>query len=106
MPDDYSEALDCVLSFESAIQEIGRRVKAGEEPAPRTGYFVSMSELPGRSDLPGRVVVASNNETIVLTVYSGGQTIATEIRPIRAVERARLLLTAALPMIQAGDENR
>ena len=100
MPDDYSEALDCALSFESAIQEIGRRVKAGEEPAPRMGYFASMSELPGR------VVVASNNETIVLTVYSGGQTIATEIRPIRAVELARLLLTAALPMIQAGDENR
>jgi hypothetical protein len=34
----FNDALDCTLSYDAAIHEIGKRVKAGE-PLPRGGYF-------------------------------------------------------------------
>ena len=36
---EYDPNLDSYLSWQAAIEEIGRRVKAGEEPVPTTGYF-------------------------------------------------------------------
>lgn len=39
--DDYDWEADAIGSFRDAIAEIGRRVKAGEEPVPTTGYFGS-----------------------------------------------------------------
>lgn len=38
---------DAKASYAEAIAEIGRRVKAGEEPMPTTGYFESMTHDPG-----------------------------------------------------------
>lgn len=36
---DYDPEADSIGSYYAAIEEIGRRVKAGEEPAPTSGYF-------------------------------------------------------------------
>ena len=40
-PTLFDGALDSKLSYDAAINEIGRRVKAGEEPVPTTGYFAT-----------------------------------------------------------------
>lgn len=36
---EWDPAVDAYESWLVAIREIGRRVKAGEEPLPTTGYF-------------------------------------------------------------------
>ena len=36
---EYDPEADSIGSYYACIQEIGRRVKAGEEPVPTTGYF-------------------------------------------------------------------
>jgi len=35
----YDAEVDSIGSYYAAIEEIGRRVKAGEEPVPTSGYF-------------------------------------------------------------------
>src|SRR5690242_2711371 len=36
---EYDAEADSVGSYYAAMEEIGRRVKSGEEPPPTTGYF-------------------------------------------------------------------
>ena len=48
------------------------------------------------SDPNARFVVADNNEVIVVTFYGDGQAMATEIKPLRALQLARQLVDAAL----------
>jgi hypothetical protein len=41
----YDPAADSLASYHAAVAEIGRRVKAGEEPLPATGYFGGSAKL-------------------------------------------------------------
>lgn len=45
---EFDDARDAHDSYYAAIAEIGRRIQAGEEPTPTTGYFGCREPRPAK----------------------------------------------------------